>query len=58
VLDDEGDGSGTIKDLRNKLWRVEGREMNQPWVQYAWKDGAVCSGYRAKAYLFLGSRGC
>jgi hypothetical protein len=40
-MEEEGDGNGTIKDLRTKLWKVEGREMDQPWVNYGWKAGEV-----------------
>lgn len=33
------DGSGSLKDFRNKMWAMAGREQAEPWVPYAYRDG-------------------
>ncbi|WVO17360.1 hypothetical protein L204_105052 [Cryptococcus depauperatus] len=40
VLDeDENDGSGSIKDFRNKMWAVEQKENEDEWIGYGWRSG-------------------
>ncbi|ODN83007.1 hypothetical protein L202_01238 [Cryptococcus amylolentus CBS 6039] len=40
VLDDEeNDGTGSIKDFRNKMWAMAQKEDEDNWVAYQWKAG-------------------
>lgn len=40
ALDDpRSDGSGSLKDFRNRMWAMAGREQAEDWVQYEWKEG-------------------
>ncbi|WVQ70739.1 hypothetical protein IAR50_000261 [Cryptococcus sp. DSM 104548] len=40
VLDDEeNDGTGSIKDFRNKMWAMAQKEDEDEWVPYQWKAG-------------------
>ncbi|KAL7422789.1 hypothetical protein Q5752_002085 [Cryptotrichosporon argae] len=36
--DPDNDGSGSIKDFRNKMWLTAQKEDSDPWVPYTWKD--------------------
>ncbi|KAK4684099.1 DNA-directed RNA polymerase III subunit RPC5, partial [Tremellales sp. Uapishka_1] len=38
--EEENDGSGSIKDFRNKMWSTTQREEEDKWVPYEWKVGA------------------
>lgn len=38
-LDDTNDGSGSIKDFRNKMWATAIREDEDRWVGYEWCAG-------------------
>lgn len=49
VVEDEGDGSGSIKDFRNKMWRLAQEEQDDTWVAYDWREGEVS--------LFPGQKG-
>ncbi|GFZ48103.1 hypothetical protein JCM24511_05851 [Saitozyma sp. JCM 24511] len=37
--DEENDGSGSIKDFRNKMWSTAANEEADSWVPYEWKEG-------------------
>ncbi|CAK9786063.1 hypothetical protein CC85DRAFT_15598 [Cutaneotrichosporon oleaginosum] len=38
-LDDlNNDGSGSIKDFRNKMWSMQAREDEDKWVPYEWNE--------------------
>jgi DNA-directed RNA polymerase-3 subunit RPC5 len=39
--EEENDGSGSIKDFRNKMWSMANREKEDFWVPYAWNEGEV-----------------
>ncbi|WVQ85929.1 hypothetical protein IAT38_008097 [Cryptococcus sp. DSM 104549] len=40
ALDEEdNDGSGSIKDFRNKMWYMKQKEDEDVWVGYSWKAG-------------------
>ncbi|WWC98553.1 hypothetical protein V866_005445 [Kwoniella sp. B9012] len=40
VLDEEdNDGSGSIKDFRNKMWWMTKKEEEDQWVPYQWRAG-------------------
>jgi hypothetical protein len=40
-VDETNDGSGSIKDFRHKMWSLVQREEEDPWQEYAWKEGDV-----------------
>jgi hypothetical protein len=42
--DEENDGSGSIKDFRNKMWSTAANEEADSWVPYEWKEGEVSGG--------------
>ncbi|WVF68049.1 hypothetical protein IAT40_002811 [Kwoniella sp. CBS 6097] len=45
VLDEEdNDGSGSIKDFRNKMWWMAKKEDEDQWVPYQWKAGVEDEG--------------
>ncbi|WWD20686.1 hypothetical protein CI109_105162 [Kwoniella shandongensis] len=37
--EEENDGSGSIKDFRNKMWWMANREADDEWIPYTWKEG-------------------
>lgn len=37
--DPNNDGSGSIKDFRNKMWSTAQKEDEDKWVTYAWNEG-------------------
>jgi DNA-directed RNA polymerase-3 subunit RPC5 len=39
--DEEGDGSGSIKDFRTKMWNLAGADAADDWVPYQWREGEV-----------------
>jgi hypothetical protein len=39
--EEEGDGSGSLKDFRNKMWRLAKEEEEDTWVPYEWKEDQV-----------------
>lgn len=39
--EEEGDGSGSIKDFRTKMWRLAREEAEDAWVPYEWREGEV-----------------
>lgn len=44
VLDEEdNDGTGSIKDFRNKMWAMAIKEDEDSWAGYSWKAGEVSS---------------
>lgn len=39
ALDDpRSDGSGSLKDFRNRMWAMAGKEQAEEWVGYEWND--------------------
>ncbi|WRT70670.1 uncharacterized protein IL334_007668 [Kwoniella shivajii] len=45
LLDEEdNDGSGSIKDFRNKMWWMAKKEEEDHWVPYHWKSGVEDDG--------------
>ena len=49
--EEENDGSGSIKDFRNKMRSTAQREEEDKWVGYEWKDGNVSDGTRNSDWL-------
>jgi DNA-directed RNA polymerase-3 subunit RPC5 len=41
IEDEENDGSGSIKDFRNKMWSTAANEDADAWVPYSWKERDV-----------------
>lgn len=41
--EEENDGSGSIKDFRNKMWWLAKKEDEDEWVGYEWKNGVEVS---------------
>ena len=39
--EEENDGSGSLKQFREKMWSMAREEEEDPWVTYAWKYGDV-----------------
>jgi DNA-directed RNA polymerase-3 subunit RPC5 len=39
LIEDENDGSGSLKDFREKMWAMAREENEDPWVSYKWKAG-------------------
>jgi len=39
LIEEDNDGSGSIKDFREKMWTMAREETEDPWVSYAWKSG-------------------
>ena len=37
--DEDNDGSGSIKDFRNKMWSSQQREEEDKWQAYEWNEG-------------------
>jgi DNA-directed RNA polymerase-3 subunit RPC5 len=39
--EEENDGSGSLKQFREKMWSMAQQEEEDPWVTYEWRYGAV-----------------
>lgn len=40
-----GDGSGSIKDFRNKMWELAAKDAGDDWVPYQWREGEVSTNH-------------
>jgi hypothetical protein len=41
--EEENDGSGSLKQFREKMWSMAREEEEDPWVTYSWTYGEVAS---------------
>lgn len=45
LIEEDNDGSGSIKDFREKMWAMAREEQEDPWIPYKWKFGVSDCGF-------------